>query len=730
MLIILGVEYLLWLGSNGRLLLLLFFIAIESFLLFKYILTPLFYLFRLKKGISKKQASVLIGKHFPDVGDKLYNLLELADDPARSELLLASIDQRSENLKSIPFTKAIDYKEGLVYSKYLLIPLVLFGTLWLTGNLNSFFGSYDRVVNFKMAYEPPAPFSFKLLNNSLTVLESEPLSIQVITEGKVKPLEVYMVMDGKESLLKMLNGVYNYNLSAPLKSAKFYFISNGIKSPVYALKALKTPTIREFSMSLEYPKYINKPNHLIRSSGNANIPEGTKIVWRVAGENINMINMKTKDTSFRFSQNKGEFALTKKIYQDLAYTLSTSNEHVLNFEALDFKLDIIRDAYPTIAVEEVKDSLNPNITYFIGEASDDYGLSQISLVCYPENNMEEKQLLTLSTAKSNFSKFYYTFPSGLNLELGQNYKYYFSVTDNDAIHKGKSTQTEIFGARILDADQLNNKELEYQQNIIKNLDKSLTNFKAQREKLKEINKEQKEKSTLNFNDQNQISDFLQKQQQQERLMQKFSKQLNDNLEKTSKDKEMNKMLQERLERQEIEAKKNEKLLEELNKIANKIDKEELADRLEQLAKNQQNNERNLEQLLELTKRYYVTEKASQLAKDLEDLAKRQETLSKSPKEEASPKLQDTLNREFMDLAKELDELQKDNKALKKPLALEIDPNKKEEIKKDQQDALKELKKETGDSQPTKGEQKENSENKAAKKQKTASDKMQQMSEAL
>ncbi|MFT5943357.1 MAG: hypothetical protein ACI9Q4_002629, partial [Sediminicola sp.] len=65
MLLILGLEDLLWLDSNGRFLLFLLFITFESFLLFQYILTPLFYLFRIKKGINNKEASLLIGKHFP-----------------------------------------------------------------------------------------------------------------------------------------------------------------------------------------------------------------------------------------------------------------------------------------------------------------------------------------------------------------------------------------------------------------------------------------------------------------------------------------------------------------------------------------------------------------------------------------------------------------------------------------------------------------------------------------
>ena len=96
-------------------------------------------------------------------------------------------------------------------------------------------------------------------------------------------------------------------------------------------------------------------------------------------------------------------------------------------------------------------------------------------------------------------------------------------------------------------------------------------------------------------------------------MQKFSQDLNKSIDRNAEDTEMKKMLQERLERQEAEAKKNAALLEELEKIAEKIDKEDLQRRLEELGKNQGKNTRNLEQILELTKRYYVTEKASQIS---------------------------------------------------------------------------------------------------------------------
>ncbi len=191
------------------------------------------------------------------------------------------------------------------------------------------------------------------------------------------------------------------------------------------------------------------------------------------------------------------------------------------------------------------------------------------------------------------------------------------------------------------------------------------------------------------------------------------------------------MLKERLERQELEALKNEKLLEELNKIADKIDKEDLAKRLEELGKKQQNSERNLEQLLELTKRYYVTEKASQLAKDLEKMAEKQEILSDLKLEEDfSSKEQQKLNGDFGKLAEELDELKKDNNDLKKPLDLKIDKTKEESIKQDQKDALEEIKKLQESEESKESDDKEKNADKAKQKQKSAAQKMKEMSEQL
>lgn len=727
---ILGIEYFFWLNSEGRFILLLLFLAVEVFLLYHYIAIPIFHLLKLKKGISNKEASLLIGKHFQEVGDKLYNLLDLAEDNDRSELLLASIQQRSENLTIVPFTKAINLKDSYKYLKYILIPVLSLVVLWVSGNIDSFFGSYERVINYDTAYDPPAPFVFRLLTGELDVLEDRSVTLQVATEGKVQPTEVYIVVNGKELSLQKANDLYEYTFTPPLVSTKFFFRANDVNSGVYELKSLKTPSIQFFEITLDYPAYTKKPSDILKGTGNAIFPEGTKVSWKVEGQNTEEIVLISKDTTIALTNKENIFSLSKTVYNEFYYALATSNKNVTYYEKLEYHFRVIKDAFPSISAKKVTDSLSPNMAYFIGEASDDYELRSIKLVCYSNDDKENRQVLSLGTPNTNYNQFYYTFPTGLNLEEGRAYSYYFEAMDNDAVHNGKISKTQVFTTSLLGNNELKNKELEAQKTIIEGMNKTLEKHKEQEESLKEMNQEQKEKNSLNFNDQMQVKDFIRKQQDQEQLMQKFSRQLKDNLESGDKDDKLGKMLRERLERQEMEAKKNEKLLEELNKVADKINKEELSKRLEELGKNQQNSKRNLEQLLELTKRYYVTEKAAQLAKDLERLAEKQDVLSEREREKLDPTSQSEINKQFEKLAEELKNLKEDNKDLKKPLDLRIDKNKEDGIKDDQKEALEELKKHEEEKQTSDEENKNKSAKKAKQKQKAASQKMQEMSEEL
>nr|WP_299071579.1 DUF4175 family protein [uncultured Allomuricauda sp.] len=728
---VMSLEYVLWLNQDWRLVLFLAFILVELFLLYKFILVPLFFLFRVRKGISNKEASLLIGRHFPQIDDKLYNLLELAENKSTSELLMAAIEQRSEDLSQVSFSKAIDFKESFKYAKYVVIPILILGFIWLSGNIASFFNSYKRVVNYDLAYEQPAPFAFQLLNEKLEVLDNEPLTVRVITTGDVKPENVFMVMNGEELLLKNLDGVYTHTFKPPVSESNFYLTANGWSSKSYSIRSFRTPSLLDFEMRLNYPKYTRRGSEVIKGTGNAVIPEGTQVAWNIKGKFVDAIEMAANDTLIAFDEENNVFAYRERVYNDLTYELSTSNENVKDFEKLGYQLEVIKDAYPSIEVEQVLDSINQNQSFYTGQTADDYKVSKIRAVCYPVDDNQDIQRVLLQSPNNNVHQFYYTFPSGFTLEKGRNYKLYFEVVDNDGLRSGKVTKSKTFNTSLFDDNQLKNKELEFQNSVLNKMDKSLEKYKEQQETLSKINDKQKEEKTLNFDDKNEIKDFLKKQEQQEELMEKFSQQLKESLNKEDSSDERKKMLQERLERQELEAKKNEKLLEELNKLADKIDKEELKKKLDELGKKQSSSARNLEQILELTKRYYVTEKMAQLSKDLQKVSERQKILSEMKLGEfLDNKLQKGLNEEFEEISKELDELREDNGKLKKPMPMNVGAKEQQSVKKDQEEALEEINKHQGNEESSEGEEQQKAGNKISQKQKSAAQKMKEMSKSL
>ncbi|MBR9855210.1 MAG: hypothetical protein GYB37_11640, partial [Algicola sp.] len=729
--VILSFEYWFWLNNTWRMTLFILFVVVELFLLYRYILVPILYLSKFRNGIDTKTASKLIGSHFPEVDDKLFNLLELSENGKKTDLLLASIEQRAEQLKPIPFAKAVNFNESYRYAKYVIIPVLLFGFIWVTGDIVSFFNSHKRIVHYDTAYERPAPFSFLLINNTLEVMDNEPLTVRVKTVGDVRPDQVEIIVNGEPLLMQTQDGVYEYTFQPPVLETTFYLSANGWNSRTYTVNSYRTPTLVDFALELEFPKYLNRISEKITGTGNAEIPEGTKVTWKILGDHVENIKLITSDTAVSFQKEDNLFYNVKKVFNQFNYELRTSNSRITDFEKLAYSLSVVKDQKATVQVDQVLDSLNPNESYYTGQAADDHGIRDIRLVVYPADDIKDIKRLSLEQPNSNVYQFYYTFPTGLELEKGKRYKLYFEVVDNDGIRGGKVTKSPVFNASLYNDNELINKELDFQNTTLNKLGESLKDYKEQEDRLSKISNLQKEEKTLSFEEKSQVKNFLKQQQQQEELMQKFSQDLNKSMDKGAEDSELKKMLKERLERQEAEAKKNAELLEELNKIADKIDKEDLQKRLDELGKNQSKNSRNLEQILELTKQYYVTEKAAQIAKELDEIAKEQELLSeKKIGKDFDEQEQKKLNDKFREIEKEIRELEKDNQNLQKPLDFDTGINKTDAITQDQEDALEEIKNHQDIEQYPQPEQKESAGNKASKKQKSAAQKMKEMSQSM
>ncbi|WP_321539669.1 hypothetical protein [Flavobacterium piscinae] len=381
------IEYFLWLKPTGRTILFWTFVGVELYLLSRFILFPLFKLFKLQKGIDYKQASHIIGNHFTEVNDKLTNFLQLAENNQQSEPLLASIEQKGKSLQPIPFNNAINFKKNTKYLPWAIVPLLFLSFFMLSGNSDIIADSMNRVVRYNEKFSPPAPFSFVVLNDNLQTEQGSDFILQVKSEGKVIP-ENAMIFIGEESyyMESTKPGVFEYRFTKPSKNITFHVESNSVATPDLELSVVAVPTISNFEMVLQFPSYLNRKAEVIKGSGNAIVPEGTRVSWKINALSTSKIEYSDGSGFIKFNQEYEVFKLSKNIVQNTEYQLLTSNAKIKHYEKLNYQISTIKDQFPTITVNNAPDSLRMEKNILIGQVSDDIGLSKLQIVYYPKNN--------------------------------------------------------------------------------------------------------------------------------------------------------------------------------------------------------------------------------------------------------------------------------------------------------------------------------------------------------
>ncbi len=712
------IEYFLWLQPTARTILFWLFIAVELFLLFRFICFPIFKIIGLQKGISFEEASKIIGNHFPEVQDKLLNVLQLQQTNLQSDLLAASIEQKSKELQPISFNKAIDFSNNKKYLKYVLIPIFIWMLSLLTGTSEKLSQSLNRVVNHSVAYNPPAPFYFDLTAKDLRVIKGKDITIYFQTKGEVIPSEAKIHFNNQQYFLENEgNGLFSYTFSEVQIPIAFFASANGINSQEYELTIINTPSIQNISLHLQYPFYTKKGNETIRNTGNLNVPQGTFITWEIKTSETDTVTFINKEKREIFTQKENDqFELKKQLIESLHYQIATSNKNLKDYEQLQFSIDVIKDEYPTISVNSNIDSITRGNAQFAGQISDDYGFKKLEIVYYDKNNTQTIESKSITINKENIQTFYFEFPGSLDLKEGINYEMYFQVYDNDIVNGSKKALSKKFSYRQKSEEEIEEELLLEQKNYIENINNSLDQQQKSKKELEKIQFDLQNKKNINWNDQKKIQNLVKRQEQYKEMMQRQTQKLQENF---SEKKEENETLQEKkenLQKRIEELKKldkQQKLLDELKKLADKLNKEELIKKTKELAEQNKQQERSLERILEMTKRFYVEQKMSQLANKLDELSKKQEDLSK---QNTTKEKQKEINTEFQKAKKELNELHKDNENLKQPMEIPSMENLEKEAQEELNKADENLE--------------NNQQQKAKENQKKASEKMQQMSQKM
>ncbi len=708
------IEYFLWLPTGTRRFLYYtqWFVLALFFILF--LARPILNLLGLRKDLSDEKAAVIIGQFFPDIKDKLLNALQLYRSDISSELLLAGVMQKANEIRHFKFSRAISFKQNFKYLPLLLIPLITVLVLRLTHYDKVIEQSYQRVMSYHENFEPPLPYSFDLLD-SLQVVSGQDYNLRVKVSGDALPDNLFLNIDGKSLIFNKQNdSVFKFHFPVVLDNVEFSLSDGNHRLGNYKLTVIMPPVIQIARLRLIYPVYLHKKPVVYQQLTNFTVPQSTKIVWELQTAHTDTIRFGFNNNYKSYQVADKTFTLDTIAQSDFSYQIKPVNKFVTNYEQVDYNVHVIKDQRPEINVIEKKDTINRQNYYRIN-ASDDYTVSRLQLV-YTNQNTNRTEHVNIPVQNSGLVQATYVFPGNLKLQEGVAYAYYFQVFDNDSYHGYKSAKSGMFYYNKLTKKQLENQNLNQQAQNIQDFNKLKQKMSKQKEVLNKLSDKIISQKQTDWQTKKMLDNAIQQSEQQEEFFKQTIKKFQDLLHKLPEDKqdEAKKELEKRL--QELaKMKKKQKLLDELKKIAEKLKKEDLLKKLKDLENYSEHQEKSLERMLELTKIYYMQQKMQKMSEALNKLAQKQDSLSRTSADQKHN--QDALNKQLDSLQKQSDSLQQMNKTLKKPMELPDTKTDMQDIKQDMQKASDQL-------QNNQSQHANQSQSKAAQKMKKLSKDMQ------
>ena len=702
-----------------------------------WVINPLVRLFKLGKNISHEQAANIIGDHFTDVKDKLLNILQLkkqANDNSNLALIEASISQKTQEINPVPFKSAIDLSKNRQYLKYALPPLAaLLIIIFAAPSMIS--DSTYRLINNDKEFKKADPFSFVLSEKAPSVMQYEDYKININVEGDVLPNEAFIEIDDfPYRLQKEGPSTFSYVMRNVQKDTKFKIYSGKVISNENTLKVLEKPNLADFSITLDYPSYTGRKDEIIDNIGDLVVPEGTRASWSFNARNTEEVRIRfasKKEPEIATQKSEEQFTFKKNIRKNDIYKVFVTNKYLPEGDSIGYSLNVVKDQFPTINVEEFIDSTDNTLKYFVGRAGDDYGLSLLTFnynIYSPTGSKKPLQTIKLPLTAGRESAYEYTFDiNELNLASGENVSYYFEIKDNDAVNGAKSAKTGIMTFKKPSIEDLKEIEDINEEAIKNNLEESLKNMEKIRENYKEMREKLLQEKELDWQDKKDLEKLLEEQEKLQEKMQEAKEKFQENLENQEEIKEQNEEIlekQEKLEQlfEEAVDPKTQELMDKIQELMQELEKESALEMMEQMEMDNEQMEKEMDRLLELYKSLELEKEVMDQIEELEKLAEEQEKLAEETENEEKSseqleKEQEELNEKMEELSEKMEEIEEKNEDLESPKNLGDDNEEQlDEIQEDMEDAQEQLDQEQNDG--------------ASKSQKDAAEKMKQMAGSL
>ena len=685
-LIINGIEYFSWLPQKGRLVLLLLFILGISFVAIFYFAIPIINLIRFRKKMSDEQAAVIIGKFFPEISDKLLNTLQLSNELSQNsdnQLLIATIEQRTENLKPINFSDAVNLKENYKYLKYFGIAFVILSIALI------FIPDFSkkpaqRIINYSQEYVKPLPFEVQLSATEIEVSQGKDAEFHIHVTGERIPDAFYIKntdVSGNVTTIRMMNRLntndFRFIFKNIYQNEEFFVEGGDYRSQMININVRPNPTMLYYEANLTFPKYINRKNETINGKTRIIVPQGTDVEFVFHTRDVKTIFI---NDSISIDNSIYKFTAIKST----KFTASLQNEWN-STDPIVFNVEVIPDTYPDIQVQNFHEDFAKQ-TYYSGLIADDYGFTKLLYHFEVDGKPNQSFVKNIPIDKRNIrSSFYYSIDiDTLTLYRGDEIKAYFEIFDNDGINGPKSKRSEIFYLSLPTTEQLDSIADSSENQILNNLNQRSDELQNLRKEIEDMLRDLMSKKELDWSDKEKMKELLEKQKEVQKEWEKIQeeqKELADFIKENElsseelikKQEEINKLFD------EVIPDEMKKLMEEIEQLMNEMPRERMQEIMKDLKKNNESLQKMMDRNLSLLEQLKVEKDMNQLLDEMQKLA---DELMNNTDSISAKDAENQLNK----LEQNLDSIIEKNQGLNDPFDIDKDEQAFDEAQQDLKDA--------------------------------------------
>ena len=721
-LLINGLEYFSWFPPKGRFVLFLFLLAGSGFVLVYHFLIPLVNLIRFRKKMSVEQASVLIGKFFPEIKDKLLNTIQLSNQlealnyssavgpstgsgtldstgsGTENDLLAATIEQRSARLSPIRFSDAVDLRGNL---KYLGI---FFGSLLVLIALMVFLPSFavqptQRIVNYEQHFEKPLPYQVEIEQDNIETTQGQEVKFNIHVTGDRIPDAFYVKSDlGQQLMTKSSANDFSYTFKNLYNDLTFNVTGGDYTSRLIHITVHPNPTLLSYRCELRYPSYIHRTNETMEAKTRLIVPQGTNLTFSFTTRDTEQMTVSRDSLTTDLTVKDDVFEYQFVAAQSTKFEVQVQNTWNQTIDPLPFSIDVLPDAYPDIRMESFDEQLSTDV-YFSGLVTDDYGFSRLTFNCIVKEPVEKKIVKAVPLdLKQTRTSFFYSFNmDSLGIMPGQNMEVYFEVWDNDGFHGPKSKRSEMFTYYKPSEAALDSIADEQSEDIMERLQEKSQEADKLQDEIEKMLQDLIQKKDLDWSDKEKMKDLMERQQQIQEEWNKLQEEqdkLSDfmkehdlgNEDLLKKQEQINKLFD------EVIPEELQKLMEQIDKLLEEMPREQMQQMMQDIKKNNQSLQelldRNLALLEQLKMEKDLTDLANKLDKLGEELQNQEsDNQNKEAGEEGDQKSAEEAKEEFDKMMDELDQLLEKNKDLQQPFDMQKDEEMEESINQDLDNAM-------------------------------------------